>query len=421
MQHGFLVPLAAAALLGGATLATAQGDPTLLINGNFTSGFDLLNRRTYPAQAGGFAQGWSNLANLRLRAEAGQGLDFFASTNVMADFGFYAQLPGASGVRAELERLYLKAGGERVDLEAGLLRVARGYGYAFSPLDFLSPRDAANTLDPQARPPGRWGLHASFFPADLWRIELFGLLGDEPTEEELWGSRFGAATTFSVGSFNFDFLYALLPPEIEPYLNDGFTQIAGFALKADVEVGLFVEALYRLEQRALTEGSWYGKPLRGWEGLEAALGVDYTLGDWYLLGEYLFFGPGHVDWASDSLDPLYTGPGWEDQPPVDRLSWLDPAKRPQLFARHDYLFLLTRWRAGRDWSLGASCLAGLDDLSALFTVFAEYAVRQNLTLQLRFLQPMDRRLFDSGAPAGEWGSTVLGFHQLLGLAARVRF
>jgi len=205
------------------------------------------------------------------------------------------------------------------------------------------------------------------------------------------------------------------------YLSDAFTQVAGFALKADVGVGLHVEALYRLEQRALTEGSWYGKPLRGWEGLEAALGADYTLGDWYLLGEYLFFGPGHVDWASASLEPLYTGPGWEDQPPVDRLSLLDPAKRPQLFARHAYLFLLARWSAAQDLSLGASCLAGLDDLSALLTLFAEYQVLQNLTLQLRFLQPVDRRLFDSGAAAGEWGPTVLGFHQLLGVAARVRF
>jgi hypothetical protein len=309
--------------------------------------------------------------------------------------------------------------------------VARGYGYAFSPLDFLNPRDAANTLDPQARPPGRWGVHASFFPADLWRLELFGLLGDDPSQETLWGSRFGAATTFSADRFTFDVLYALLLPEIEPgsapaptepaYLSDNYTQIAGLALKADVEIGLFVEVLYRLEHRALRDGSYYGKDLRGYEGLEAALGADYTFGELYLLGEYLFFGPGHVDWGSGSLDPLYTAPAWEDQAPLNRLALLDPKKKPLPFARHDYLFLLARWNLGQDWSLGASCLAGLDDLSALFTVFAEYEVLQNLTLQLRFLQPVDRRLFASAAPAGEWGSTVLGFHQLLGLTARVRF
>jgi hypothetical protein len=106
---------------------------------------------------------------------------------------------------------------------------------------------------------------------------------------------------------------------------------------------------------------------------------------------------------------------------LTRLALLDPGKKPLPLARHDYLFLLARWTAGRDWSLGASCLAGLDDLSALFTLYAEYQVMQNLILQLRFLQPVDRRLFDAGAPAGEWGSTVLGFHQLLGVTARVRF
>ena len=425
----FRLWLAAAAFLGCAALLPAQGDPSFLINGSFTSSFDVLNRRTYPEGGGSFAQGWANLANLRFRTAAGKDLSFFASTNITAASGFYALALGA-GAQAELERLYFKAGGERADLEAGLIRVARGYGYAFSPLDFLNPRDAANTLDPQARPPGRWGVHATFFPADLWRVELFGLLGDDPTKEKMWGSRFGAATAFSERRFTFDILYALLLPEIEPgslpvppepaYFNDDFSQIAGFALKADVGIGLFVEALYRLEHRALKDGSYYGKSLHGYEGLEAAVGADYTFGDLYLLGEYLFYGPGHVDWGSGSLDPLYIG-AWQDLAPPDRLAQLDDTKRPLPFARHDYLFLLARWRLVQDLSLGASCLAGLDDLSVLLTVFAEYEVLQNLTLQLRLLQPLDRRLFDSGAPAGEWGSTVLGFHQLLGLTARVRF
>ncbi len=425
MQTALFRLALAAAFSGCAALLPAQ--PSFLLNGNFTSSFDLLNQRTYPEADGYLVQGWSNLANLRFRASASEGLSFFASMDLTAASGFYAQVPGAAGVQAALERLYFKAGGQRLDLEAGLIRVARGYGYAFSPLDFLNPRDATNTLDPQARPPGRWGVHASLFPGDLWRIELFGLLGDDPLQETLWGSRLGAATTFSRGRLTFDILYALLLPEVQPgssptpaYLNDDLTQIAGLALKADVQIGLFLEVLYRLEHRALRDGSYYGKDLRGYEGLEAALGADYTLGDWYLLGEYLFYGPGQVDWGSASLDPLYTG-SWQDLAPLDRLALLDTSKKPLPLARHDYLFLLARWTVGPDWSLGASCLAGLDDLSALFTVYAEYQVLQNLTLQIRLLQPLDRRLLDSGAPAGEWGSTVLGFHQLLGITARVRF
>ena len=407
----------------------AQDRNSFLINGNYTSSFDIENRRTYPQGGGAFAQGWFHVLNLRLKSTVSESLSFFVSTNITAPTGFYAEALGPD-VQAELERLYFKAGSETFDLEAGLIRVARGYGYVFSPLDFLNPRDAGNSLDPQGRPPGKWGVHASFFPGDLWRVDLFGLAGDDATEDRLWGSRLGAGTTFSVDRFTYDALYALLLPEVEPgaspapaYLSDDVTQIAAIALKADMEVGLFAEALYRVDHRALKHGDYYGKSLRGYEGLEAAAGVDYTFGwrDLYVLGEYLFYGPGHVDWQSSSLDPLYTTTDWQDSAPLDRLSLLDDAKRPLLFARHDYLFLLARLTLARDLKAGASCLGGLDDLSALFTVFAQYEALQGLTLELRYLQPVDRRLFDSSAAAGEWGSTVLGFHQMVGLAAKVRF
>jgi hypothetical protein len=424
--------LCAAGLIGNALGAGAQARSSSLINGSFTSIIQLLNERQYPDGGGSFSQGWSNVANLRYKVTANDSLSFSISANLSAVSGFSAQEVGRS-IDVELERLYFKAGNDWLDFEAGLIRIARGYGYVFSPMDVFGVRDATNSLDPQARPAGKWGLHATFFPGELWKIELFGLASDDPFEEHIWGSKLGAATTFSLGKVNVDFLSALYLPEIEyesdpsdrslpPYTNNDFTGLAGFAVKADVEIGVYVEAVYRLERRALREGSWYGKDLKGYEGLEAVLGADYTIPglDLYLLAEYLFYGPGHVDWGR-SLDTLYTSAGWENEPPADRLALLDLTKKPLPYARHDYLFLLARYSPRQDQSVGVSCLAGLDDLSALMSLFGEYEVVQGLTLQASLLVPVDRRLFDPSARPGEWGSTSLGFHQMLGLGAKVRF
>jgi len=267
----------------------------------------------------------------------------------------------------------------------------------------------------------------------MWKIELFGLTSADPLEKGVWGSKLGAATTFSMGKVNVDLLSALFLPEIAygsnpadrslpPYTNNDFAGVLGFAVKADIEIGLYVEATYRLERRALREGSYYGKALEGYEGLEAVLGADYTIPglDLYLLAEYLFYGPGHVDWGK-SLDTLYTTTAWENAPPVDRPALLDLTKKPLPFARHDYVFLMSRYSLRQDMSAGVSCLAGLDDLSALVTVFGEYEAVQGLTLQASLLVPVDRKLFDRSADPGEWGSTSLGFHQMLGLEAKVRF
>ena len=424
-----LIMLLGAACLPGTVPAGAQSRSLTAINGSLTSTASLMDERQYPHGGASFLQGWSTFANLRLKA-GGENLSFFLSANVTAVSGFYTQA-APTPVSVGLERLYFRAGGEAVDVEAGLIRIARGYGYVFSPLDLFNPRDATNSVDPQARPVGKWGIHASFFPGDLWKIEAFGLAPDNPLEKGMWGSRLGGATTFSLGAVNVDLLASLFFPEIAldrdpasvslpPYTSNDFSVVTGFAVKADVKVGLFVEAVYRFDRKVFRQGTYDGRTFHGFEELEAAAGVDYTFGDIYLLAEYSFYGPGHVAWG-ESLDVLYLSPAWKDYSPLDRFALLDPSKKPLSFARHDYLFLLSRYSAAQDLSLGISCLAGLDDLSALLTAFADYEVMQGLTLQASVLLPVDRRLLDSSAEPGEWGSTALGFHQLWGLAAKVRF
>ena len=425
--------LAGALFIASPAGIEAEGRSASPLSGSFLSAFDVQNERLFPDGKGSVSQGWTNWAALRFRSAGSENLSFFLSVTIDTASGIYAR-ENAADVKLGLERLYFKAGNEWLDVETGLIRIARGYGYLFSPLDLFNPRDVADSIDPQARPPGKWGVHATFYPQEMWKVELFGLASDNPRERGVWGSRFGAATTFSLGKTSFDLLYALFLPEIEqgldpaslslpPYTNNDFSQVAGFAVKTDVEIGLFVEAVYRLDHRLLRQAAAGDEHFTGYDGLQAALGVDYTFAgaDLYLLGEYLFYGGGHVDWACAGLDSLYTSPDWKTLAPAQRLVFFDATKRPLPFARHDYLFLLARLTPRQDFVLGASALCGLDDLSALCTLFTEYEVIQGLTLELSLLVPLDRTSFGLSAEPGEWGSTSLGFYQLLRVATKVKF
>jgi hypothetical protein len=412
--------------------STAEGKSPILLNGSLNSSMDLKNDRLFPSGDGGLSWGWSNLTNLRLKASPNGNLSFYLAVNIQYLTGNYAAQDPGNIFSSELERLYFKAGTDLLDVEIGLIRIPFGYGYIFSPLDLFNVRDTMNSLDPQARPKGKWGLHATFYPQDMWKIELFGLAPEDPLQQAFWGGTIGAATNFNADKTNWEFLYALTLPEIagglDPsppflYKNNDYTQIAGFALKADIEIGLHLEALYRFDHRALKENNYYGKEYAWYNGLEAALGIDYSFPDinLYFLAEYLFYGSGHVDWNENNLDSLFISNDWDEKALADRYALINRAKKPLSFARHDYLYLMLRLTPTDGLTLGVSCLAGLDDVSALCSAFLEYEVFQGFTVEAAYSLPLDKRLFEASAEAGEWSSTVLGFYHYLRLCARVKF
>jgi hypothetical protein len=110
----------------------------------------------YGGMGGDFSFGSEEYANLRLKARAGEHGTVHAAVNFIAAAGYFA-VPSSSFAKAqgyataiELERLYFRAAGSSLpfDIEAGLMRLAFGYGVAFSPTDFLSLR---NPLVSEAR------------------------------------------------------------------------------------------------------------------------------------------------------------------------------------------------------------------------------------------------------------------------------
>src|SRR4030042_6132547 len=224
---------------------------TIKFNGSFESIFDMNHNTDYQSKKykyTAFGWGWNHYANLRMRADINEFLTFDMAININMFAGTYNENyklyylsmlssindPFAAVLESgnlfsipfyskstyigsfDLERLYFKAGNNYFDITSGLVRLAKGFGYFFSPTDFFNPKDPIN---PNARPEGKLALIATFYPTDLWKIDTFMIAPNNPVKSDGWGFKFGASTFFNIKKVNFEFLYTLLLPEM-PFQKD---------------------------------------------------------------------------------------------------------------------------------------------------------------------------------------------------------
>lgn len=126
---------------------------------------------------GGFMYGIEEYANIRLRGRVGEGAVFYGAFNCIAASGISAAALAADpadsqnyAAAIELERLYFHIANEKTGLDAGLMRLAFGYGNVFSPSDFFNPK---NPLYPDARPRAILGGLFSFYPDDDSTLRAF--------------------------------------------------------------------------------------------------------------------------------------------------------------------------------------------------------------------------------------------------------
>ncbi len=450
-----------------AETAAAQKS-TMTFSGVFETAMDFIHSVKYGSGPYGseFRWGWINKANLRYRVDINDYMTFGLAVNITTLTGMYNDLykyeyisEAASYAQTladpknfhtgyfrlpfyykntyigsfDLERLYFKGGNDYFDIQAGLIRIARGYGYAFSPNDLFNPRNPLDptAIDPSSRPEGKLSVMATFYPLPFWKIENFAIAPDNPLQSKGWDFKFGLGTNFSINKFNFEFLYALFMPQIEyrekpadaglpESTNNFFTHIAGFSMKADVVIGLFTDIIYKFDQKSFFSHDYYGKPFHGYEGLQAEIGFDYTFnGGWvYILFEYMFFGSGMLDWGDRSLDALYDG-NWEKTTPVDRV--YNPDKLQLNYLRHDYIFGMIRVTVNDYLKLGTTYLFGADDQSAILNVFAEIDVLQAFTINISCIYPFDWKLVNSKNEAGEFSYLNLGFYQDYRIVLQLRF
>ena len=313
----------------------------------FSGVFDSTISAIVPADASSKSKakvlfGIEEYANLRLKSNLGEYATFFGAFNVSAAAGssgfLLSQQDGAVkgdnyAAAIELERLYLHFAMERFGLDAGLFRLPFGYGQVFGPSDFLNPR---NPLFPDARPRAILGAAASFFPTGNSSIRLFAAWPKLPDIMKLDGYRLGLSGEFHGRVVSVQGLFAA-----ETFSREAPRGVyrGGLSVKADVEVGLFADALYSYAPKTV---SIAGNPLpKGNNGLSASAGIDYTIPlsvtNLYLLAEYLYSG-------EESVTAL-------TQANTSGLA----------FANQHYLYALARYSFSDYTGVGLSCLFGLED------------------------------------------------------------
>jgi hypothetical protein len=337
----------------------------------------------YRADAGNsHSWGIEEYANLRLRVRPSNNLAFNAAFNVIAVSGNYMKSAGIGenfDAALELERLYFRINGERIDTEAGLLRMGFGYGNIWGPSDFINPR---SPLSYNARPRGVLGANFTWYPADSLKLMVFGAAPKNPLDSDGGGIIPGFSLDQHWDRASLQFLYGYQTRLAgSPWGIHRF----GLSVKADLELGLVADALYTLNP---------DNP-DGIEGLSASAGFDYSFlgGDLYFLTEYLFNG------SSSST-----------------------AFSQENFAgrrNHHYLSGTILYRFNDYCSASLSAAFCFDDLSFSPSLSLDYEIFQGFSMNLSVRVPLDQETFSGGTP-GEFGPLSTGAKVIANAGVKLR-
>jgi len=355
-----------------------------------------------------FGYGMEQYANLRLKADAGDSASVYAAVNLIAASGANAAALAGAGLYTagdnyaaalELERLYVSLRGERTDADFGLMRLAFGYGQAFRPSDFLNP---PNPLVADARPRGSLGaVVKAYTPAD-GRLSAFVVAGEDPLAKDGSGMLIGASADAHFSRASVQGLYAYRTPDGESSLG---AHRAGLSVKLEATVGIALDATYALIP---ADGV-------GLDGLEAAVGVDYSFmdGKLYALAQYLYNGPGmlHPDEDLTRLDAAI----------ADVIAGTAPKDTVGVYNRRNYALVQAQYSFSDYTRAGLSCLAGLDDLSFSPTLSVEHEPFQGMTLTVIARAALDERTLTGSGERGELGPEHTGAYATLSATAKLRF
>jgi hypothetical protein len=340
-------------------------------------------------EAPDFFYGLEEYANLRMRVRLREEVSFYGAVNIIAAAGVFARDAAAqahSGAASPLpfsafttgenyaaalepERLYFRVNGEYLDGEAGLMRLAFGYGRIWGPSDFLNPK---NPLLPDARPRAVLGSSLAFYPGDT-KLGIFAAAPKKPLDIGGGGFIAGLSADRHGDRVSLQGLYAFETPRT------GFPagiHRAGLSVKAELELGLVADVLY----------TWNPQSAPGIDGLSASAGFDYSFyrGKFYCLAEYLYSGAASIT-AGEAPAGDSTG---------------SPAAG--LGQRH-YLYAMILYRWSDYTNTGLACTAGLEDLSFTPVLSVEHELLQGLTLSVRGQLPLDRDVFTGNGRRGEFG------------------
>jgi hypothetical protein len=135
----------------------------------------------------------------------------------------------------------------------------------------------------------------------------------------------------------------------------------------------------------------------------------------------MFYGSGMLDWGDKTLDSIYSSDVdvWEGVSPTSRI--LNPEKKPLNYLRHDYIFGMIKIKTNDYLNIGTSYMFGADDQSGLLTAFLAIEPLEAFDINISCLYPFDWKMINTYYPAGEFGSTNLGFYQMYQIEVKVKF
>ena len=343
-----------------------------------------------------FSFGFEEYANLRFQAKLRDYGAIYGAINLIAASGDYALSLASMGINPiggnfiaamELERLYFRLRGEQIDFDGGLMRLPFGYGQVWGSSDFLNPR---NPLKPDARLRGILGAALTWYPVDELKLLIFYAAPREVLSQEGKGSFAGLSLDQHWDKASLQALYSFETPISGPEASDASPVIpagskfgihrAGLSVKADIEIGLVLDALYTYNHEAMRELEFFPKEKNDpslLDGLSFSAGADYSFlgGDLIVLTEYLYNG-------KKSATALGYGGS---------------------FSNNHYLYTSFTYRFSDFTNMSAALLCGFDDVSFTPIISLTHDLFQGATLTITAQVPLDRHLFYGDGKKGELG------------------
>ncbi|GBU26840.1 hypothetical protein R84B8_00355 [Treponema sp. R8-4-B8] len=345
-----------------------------------------LSMQAGAADAPDFLMGFEEYANIRFQSKIRDKAAVYGAVNLIAASGNYAdnaKMMAGLGIGSplnstsyvygenyiagiELERLYFRLLGETVNFDGGLMRLPFGYGQVWGSSDFLNPR---NPLKPDARPRAILGAAFFWYPTDETKLNVFYSAPRDPFSQNGGGSFLGLSFDKHWNKASIQTLYCYETPKAD---SDYGIHRAGLSVKADLEVGLVIDALYTYNHEAQTK----------LDGLSFSAGADYSFFDGKLivLVEYLYNG----ETSSTALG--YGGS----------------------FSNNNYLYTGLTLRFNDYTNVNAALISGLDDISFTPVITLNHDLFQGAVLTITAQVPLDRDLFSSDGNRGELGPVPPG-------------
>jgi len=322
-----------------------------------------------------FSLGFEEYANIRFQSKIRDKAAVYGAVNFLAATGNYAAnaatmaglgngtpfnltsyVYGENYIAGiELERLYFRLLGETVNLDVGLMRLPFGYGQVWGSSDFLNPK---NPLKPDARSRAILGTAFFWYPTEETKLNVFYSAPRAPLSQNGDGSFLGLAFDKHWNKASVQTLYCFETPKTGSA--NGMHRV-GLSVKADLEVGLVIDALYTYNYEAKTE----------WDGLSFSGGADYSFFDGKLvvLAEYLYNGKN----SSTALS----------------------LENPLGFKNNHYLYTSLTLRFNDFTNMTAAIIIGFDDDSYMPILTLNHDLFQGAVLTVSAQMPVERNFIAS--------------------------